>query len=115
MHRVIQYLYYAFHQSRRSEAESLLKNALAKTTKCAEERLEEATELVEGLNTIAANANEFTAAAVADMRNCTSSNSGNLLSMGSCLGKVIVRSEMKGAVMMTQSGLSVRMQYINGN
>lgn len=80
---------------------------MAKTTNCAEQRLEEARELVNGLNTISTNANEFAATAFGYMQNCTKANSGNLLSMGSCLGRVIMTTELKGVSFMTQSGLSV--------
>lgn len=53
---------------------------------------------------------EFANQSLDDMKKCVEENTGNVFTVGACLGGVALRTEMKGAVFVTQSGMSVRIR-----
>lgn len=79
---------------------------MKKTRECIDEKLQEAAELFRGLTNVTDGAQEFATTATAELQSCTQSGD-NFLSTGSCLAAVAMKTEMKGAVFLGQSGLSV--------
>ncbi|OWR51991.1 hypothetical protein KGM_208986 [Danaus plexippus plexippus] len=90
----------------RQEAEDLFSGIVTKSKACADERIKEIRDMIDQLKELSANATEYTISALAEMQGCTQ-NSAGILTTGTCLGGVAVRTELKGAVFVVQSGLLI--------
>ncbi|XP_072939776.1 uncharacterized protein [Epargyreus clarus] len=93
--------------SRRKEADALFSDASAKAKTCADQRIKDVRDMVENLRVLSNEAMSFSNGAMDEMKKCTEVNNGNILAAGTCLGTVAIQSEMKGAVFLSQSGLSI--------
>lgn len=62
--------------------------------------------MIENLQELSSNATNFATASLTELKECTETNQG-LLSTGTCLSSIAIRTELKGAVYLTQSGLLV--------
>lgn len=62
--------------------------------------------MIENLQELSSNATNFATASLTELKECTETNQG-LLSTGTCLSSIAIRTELKGAIYLTQSGLLV--------
>ncbi|XP_053603837.1 uncharacterized protein LOC128671414 [Plodia interpunctella] len=88
-------------------AESVFNDTMKDTIACADERIKDIAEQLDSLTSLATNASEFANAALDDMRACIDKNQPSMMTVGACLGSVALRTEMRGAVFLTQSGLQI--------
>ncbi|XP_060801911.1 uncharacterized protein LOC106143224 [Amyelois transitella] len=91
----------------RQQAQVVFNETLKDSLACADDRIKEIGEQLDSLTTLANNASDFASSAMEEMRDCIDKNQPNMLAVGSCLGSVALRIEMRGAVFVTQSGLQI--------
>lgn len=101
-------------QSNKKKTDILFNDAIYKTMYCADGKVQEVGELISRQVDISKEGLEFANKAVEEMRNCTD-NDNSVLTKGACLGTVALKTEMKGAVYLTQSGISVSTKKLNFN
>ncbi|XP_034829669.1 uncharacterized protein [Maniola hyperantus] len=90
----------------RKEVDVIFTETVEKSKDCADERIKEIGEMIENLRLLSSNATGFASNAVEELKYCRQDSSG-FLATGSCLGSVAVRTEFRGAVFLTQSGLLI--------
>ncbi|XP_052749225.1 uncharacterized protein LOC113515594 [Galleria mellonella] len=95
--------------SHKGETETLYNETLKSTMTCANARIKEIGDQLDKLNFIATNASEFAHVAMERMRECMNQNqdSPNILSTGACLGKVALKTELKGGIFLAQNTLTI--------
>ncbi|XP_063532865.1 uncharacterized protein LOC134743404 [Cydia strobilella] len=93
-------------ESHKKQADQLLNEAVYRTMTCADEKVQEISDLIARQVEISQGGLEFANTATEGMKNCTN-NDNHMFIKGACLGKLALKTEMKGAVFMTQSGINV--------
>ncbi|XP_063824585.1 uncharacterized protein LOC135074219 [Ostrinia nubilalis] len=94
-------------ESHRKDANALFNETMTKTLECADDRISEISTQIGNLKNLTEGALQFANDALEQMKKCIEENPGQILTVGSCLGRTALRTEMKGAVYATQSGLSI--------
>ncbi|XP_046963209.1 uncharacterized protein LOC124532363 [Vanessa cardui] len=89
-----------------SELDSVFDNAVEKSKQCAGDRVTEIGNMVDELVDISSNMTNYTRNTLTELKECTESERG-LLATGACLSRIAIRTEFKGAVFLTQSGLLI--------
>ncbi|XP_050343511.1 uncharacterized protein LOC126769017 [Nymphalis io] len=89
-----------------SELDNVFNNAVEKSKQCAGDRVSEIGNMIDELKELSTNMTDYTRNSVTELKECTESNKG-LLATGTCLGGIAVRTEFKGAVFLSQSGLLI--------
>ncbi|XP_045494197.1 uncharacterized protein LOC123693242 [Colias croceus] len=90
----------------RESVEQLFAKAHEKSNKCADDRVLYINKMVEELSVLSDGAINYTSIAVKSMQSCSENNSG-LLSVGRCLGSLVVKTEYKGVMFAAQSSLMI--------
>ncbi|KAM3967341.1 uncharacterized protein ACR2FA_011682 [Aphomia sociella] len=96
-------------KSHKGETEIIFNETLKYTMACADQRVKEIGDQLDSLILISNNTSDFANAAMDQMRECLNQNQEftNILSSGSCLGKVAVQTELKGGVFLAQSSIAI--------
>ncbi|XP_038223232.1 uncharacterized protein LOC119840616 [Zerene cesonia] len=90
----------------REAVEQLFAKAHEKSNKCADDRVLYINKMVDDLSSLCDGAANYTSIAVKSMQSCNENNSG-LLSVGRCLGSLVVKTEYKGVMFAAQSSLMI--------
>ncbi|XP_061728622.1 putative leucine-rich repeat-containing protein DDB_G0290503 [Cydia pomonella] len=93
-------------ESHKKQADQLLNDAVYRTMTCADEKVQEISDLIARQVEISQGGLDFANRATEGMKNCTD-NDNNMFIKGACLAMLALKTEMKGAVFMTQSGINV--------
>ncbi|XP_061710821.1 uncharacterized protein LOC133520434 isoform X1 [Cydia pomonella] len=93
-------------ESHKKQADQLLNDAVYRTMTCADEKVQEISDLIARQVEISQGGLDFANRATEGMKNCTD-NDNNIFIKGACLAMLALKTEMKGAVFMTQSGINV--------
>ncbi|XP_063619649.1 uncharacterized protein LOC134792310 [Cydia splendana] len=93
-------------ESHKKRADQLLNDAVYRTMTCADEKVQEISDLIARQVEISQGGLEFANIATEGIKNCTD-NDNNIFIKGACLAMLALKTEMKGAVFMTQSGINV--------
>ncbi|XP_063360600.1 uncharacterized protein LOC134649703 [Cydia amplana] len=93
-------------ESHKKQADQLLNDAVYRTMTCADEKVQEISDLIARQVEISQGGLEFANRATEGMQNCTD-NDNHIFIKGACLGMLALKTEMKAAVFMTQSGINV--------
>ncbi|XP_073943188.1 uncharacterized protein [Choristoneura fumiferana] len=93
-------------ESNKKKTDILFNDAIYKTMNCADGKVQEVGELISRQVEISKGGLEFANKAIEEMWNCTD-NDNSVLAKGGCLVSVALKTEMKGAVYLTQSGISI--------
>ncbi|XP_059049716.1 uncharacterized protein LOC131844772 [Achroia grisella] len=93
----------------KGETETLFNETLKSTLTCADGRVKEIGDQLDDLNDVATNASEFANTAMEQMKACMEQNqdSQNILTTGSCLGRVAIQTELKAGSFLAQSTLAI--------
>ncbi|XP_047984171.1 uncharacterized protein LOC125224763 [Leguminivora glycinivorella] len=93
-------------ESHKKQADQLLNDAVYRTMTCADEKVQEINNLIARQVEISQGGLDFANRATEGMKNCTD-NDNYMFTKGACLGMLALKTEMKGAVFMAQSGINV--------
>ncbi|XP_045446932.1 uncharacterized protein LOC123655141 [Melitaea cinxia] len=88
------------------QIDNVFNDTVAKSKQCAGDRIAEIGTMIENLQELSSNATNYASAALTELQECTETNLG-ILSTGTCLSGIAIRTELKGAVYLTQSGLLI--------
>ncbi|CAH2105499.1 unnamed protein product [Euphydryas editha] len=88
------------------QIDNVFNDTVEKSKQCAGDRIAEIGTMIENLQELSSNATNYASSSVSELKQCTETNQG-LLSTGTCLGSIAIRTELKGAVYLTQSGLLI--------
>ncbi|CAG9795245.1 unnamed protein product [Diatraea saccharalis] len=91
----------------RDNAAALFNETLTKSMDCADDRIAEISIQVQNLKNYSEEALTFADAALSEMKKCIDDNPGSIFSVGSCLGRVALKTEAKSVVFVTQSAISI--------
>ncbi|XP_064071400.1 uncharacterized protein LOC113401275 [Vanessa tameamea] len=92
--------------SHKSDLDSVFNNAVEKSKQCAGDRVTEIGNMIDELMEISSNMTNYTGNSLTELKKCTENEHG-LLATGTCLSRIAIRTEFKGAVFLTQSGVLI--------
>ncbi|XP_047529000.1 uncharacterized protein LOC125065462 isoform X2 [Vanessa atalanta] len=92
--------------SHKSDLDSVFNNAVEKSKQCAGDRVMEIGNMIDELMEMSSNMRNYTRNSLTELKECTESEHG-LLATGTCLSRIAIRTEFKGAVFLTQSGVLI--------
>ncbi|CAH0725218.1 unnamed protein product, partial [Brenthis ino] len=93
-------------ESHVNESDEVFVDIIEKSKLCADKGIEDVENLIESLSKLASNATDYTSNAVTELKRCNENGQG-FITTSTCLGRIAVRTELRGAIFITQSAFLI--------